>query len=108
MIFIVVKFKVAPQFQDTWPSRMAEFTEATRAEEGNLWFEWSRNIVDPSDYVLVEAFRDQDAGVAHVRSEHFVRGLDAMHEALVDTPRIVNIEVPGTDWSLMQELAVDR
>jgi quinol monooxygenase YgiN len=44
-----------------------EFTEATRAEPGNLWFEWSRSLDDPMEYVLVEAFRDGDAGAAHVR-----------------------------------------
>jgi quinol monooxygenase YgiN len=106
MIFIVVKFKVAPEYQETWLSQVREFTEMTRAEEGNLWFEWSRNVDDPGEYVLVEAFQDQDAAVAHVHSEHFTRGLNAMRAGLVDTPRIINVEVPGDDWSLMQELAV--
>ena len=48
-----------------------EFTEATRAEPGNLWFDWSRSLDDPTEYVLVEAFRDGEAGAAHVQSEHF-------------------------------------
>ena len=67
MIFITAKFPVKPEHADAWPSLSREFTEATRAEEGCLWFEWSRSLDDPNVYVLVEAFRDDDAGGAHVR-----------------------------------------
>jgi quinol monooxygenase YgiN len=28
-----------------------------------MWFDWSRSLDDPAEYVLLEAFRDQDAGV---------------------------------------------
>jgi quinol monooxygenase YgiN len=40
MIFIVVKFETNPEWTDRWPELVAAFTAATRAEEGNLWFEW--------------------------------------------------------------------
>lgn len=106
MIFIVVKFKVRPEHQEGWLSRVAEFTRATRAEPGNLWFEWSRSVDDPNEFVLVEAFRDAEAGAEHVRAEHFRQGLEAMRDALAETPRIVNTEVPGEDWSRMSELSV--
>ena len=36
MIFIVVKFDVAPAHRESWPSITKEFTAATRAEPGNL------------------------------------------------------------------------
>ena len=70
MIFICVKWKVKPEYADQWVELTREFTEATRAEEGNLFFDWSRNVEDPNQYVLVEAFKD-DAAEAHVTSEHF-------------------------------------
>ena len=72
MIFITAKFPVKPEHADAWPEISRAFTEATRAEEGCLWFEWSRSLDDPHEYVLVEAFRDDDAGGAHV-------GSDALH-----------------------------
>jgi quinol monooxygenase YgiN len=43
----------------------------TRAEPGCKWYDWWRSLDDPTEYVLVEAFRDEEAGVAHVQSEHF-------------------------------------
>ncbi|HEY2575097.1 MAG TPA: putative quinol monooxygenase, partial [Streptosporangiaceae bacterium] len=58
MIFITAKFKVKPEHADNWPKITAEFTQACRDEPGCLWFDWSRSVDDPEEYVLVEAFRD--------------------------------------------------
>ncbi|AVP67212.1 antibiotic biosynthesis monooxygenase [Rhodococcus hoagii] len=106
MIFIVVKFKVLPEHQENWLSITKDFTDATRSETGNLWYEWSRSVDDPSEYVLVEAFRDAEAGAEHVAADHFRRGLESMRPALSETPRIINTEVPGTEWSRMGELEI--
>lgn len=71
MIFIAVKFTARPEYADSWLEHTADFTRATRAEEGNLFFDWSRSVEDPNQYVLLEGFRDGDAGAAHVGSDHF-------------------------------------
>jgi len=107
LIFITAKFRVKPEDADRWPEISRAFTEATRAEPGNLWFDWSRSLDDPTEYVLVEAFADDDAGAAHVQSEHFRSAQRELPAHLVETPRIVNFSVPGTDWSELGELAVD-
>ena len=107
MIFITAKFRVRPEDADAWPEISRSFTEATRSEPGCLWFDWSRSLDDPHEYVLVEAFRDDDAGAAHVQSEHFQAARRELPAHLAETPRIVNFSVPGTDWSELGELAVD-
>jgi quinol monooxygenase YgiN len=107
MIFIVVKFTTKPDWSERWLDLVQGFTEATRAEAGNLWFEWSRSIEDPNEFVLVEAFRD-DAAEAHVTSAHFKSAMDAMPKALTETPRIISTIIDGADgWSRMGELTVD-
>ncbi|CAL9672392.1 hypothetical protein SUDANB105_07605 [Streptomyces sp. enrichment culture] len=106
MIFITAKFRVLPADADRWPQIAAEFTEATRREPGCLWFEWSRSVADPTEYVLVEAFRDDEAGAAHVQSAHFRAAQETLPRHLVETPRIVNMTVPQDDWSLLGEMAV--
>ena len=107
MILIVVKFKTKPEWSDRWLDLVHEFTEATRAESRNLWFEWSRSVEDPSEYVLVEAFHDDGAG-PHVNSDHFKRALQEMPQALAETPRIINTTIEGaTDWSRMGELTIE-
>ncbi|MEV7688977.1 putative quinol monooxygenase [Streptomyces bungoensis] len=106
MIFITAKFRVLPEHADAWPETTAEFTRATRAEEGCLWFEWSRSVEDPTEYVLTEAFRDDEAGAAHVGSDHFRTACETLPHHLAETPRIVNVTVPQDDWSRLGEMAV--
>ncbi|MCK8433359.1 antibiotic biosynthesis monooxygenase [Streptomyces sp. D2-8] len=106
MIFITAKFRVRPEHADRWPEIAADFTRATRAEPGCLWFDWSRSVDEPSEYVLVEAFRDDEAGAAHVQSAHFKAAQQTLPPYLAETPRIVNANVPQDDWSLLGEMAV--
>ncbi len=107
MIFIVVKFTVRPEYSEEWRENVSEFTASTRAEPGNLWFEWSRSVDNPDQFVLLEAFRDGDAGGAHVASGHFKSATQQMPSMLVKTPEIVNFEVPGTEWSELGEVSVE-
>ncbi|MFE0593666.1 putative quinol monooxygenase [Micromonospora echinospora] len=106
MIFITAKFRVLPEHADRWPEIADEFTQATRREPGCLWFAWSRSVDDPTEYVLIEAFRDEAAGAAHVQSPHFAAAQQALPPHLAETPRIVNVTVPQDDWSLLGEMAV--
>jgi quinol monooxygenase YgiN len=106
MILIVVKFRTRPEATDGFLDEVADFTAATRAEPGNLWFEWSRSVERDDEFVLVEAFKDGAAG-AHVNSDHFKAGLAAMKPLLKETPLIVSREVEGEGWDRMGELTID-
>jgi quinol monooxygenase YgiN len=107
VIFIVVKFKTKPEWSDRWLDLVRDFTEATRREPCNLWFEWSRSVKDPDEFVLVEAFTD-DGAEPHVNSDHFKKAMQDMRQVLAETPRIINTTIEGvTDWSQMGELTVD-
>ncbi|MET7847821.1 putative quinol monooxygenase [Streptomyces avermitilis] len=108
MIFITAKFRVLPEHADRWPEIADAFTRATRSEPGCLWFDWSRSVEDPDEYVLVEAFRDDEAGAAHVQSAHFKAAQETLPPHLAETPRIVNFAVPQEDWSLLGEMAVKK
>lgn len=107
MIFIVVKFETKPEWTERFPELVAPFTAATRAEDGNLWFEWSRSLDDPAVYVLVEGFRDGDAGGAHVGSDHFKQFLTEVPQALASTPSIISENLSATGWSKMGEITID-
>jgi len=108
VIFIVVKFRVKPEWVDRWVELVTPFTEATRAEPGNLWFDWSRSLDVPNEFMLVEAFRDGDAGRVHVESEHFAAALAAMPQALLETPRIVSQVVDQDGWNEMGEMTITQ
>jgi len=106
MIFIVVKWRPKPEYLDTFPETVADFTEATRNEPGNLFFEWSRSLDDPSEYVLVEGFRDGDAGAAHVTSAHFTKFVSEAPTVLSSTPLIISQAIDAQGWSPMGEIEV--
>ena len=86
---------------------VAPFTAPTRAEEGNLWFEWSRGLDNPAEYVLVEAFRDGDAGAAHVNSDLFKAAQRDLPQALAHTPKVISQTIDATGWSKLAEISVD-
>ena len=106
MYFIVVKFPVKPEWSDRWPDLVDSYTDATRAEPGNLFFEWSRSLEDPNTYVLVEGFTDDGAG-PHVNSDHFKKAMEDLPQALSRTPQIISKQVEGEGWGPMGELQID-
>lgn len=108
MIFIVVRFTIRAEHSDQWLTRVDAFTRATRAEEGNLFFEWSRSVEDPNTFILVEAFASAEAGGVHVNSEHFREAMAWMPDLVADTPEIVNVEVPQDGWNRMAEITPRR
>ncbi len=103
MIFIVVKWTIKPERSRDWLAEVTEFTQGTRSEPGNIFFEWSRSVDNPNQFVLVEAFQDDAAG-AHVNSGHFKKFVAWAPDAVAETPQIINATIPGTDWSRMAEV----
>jgi quinol monooxygenase YgiN len=108
MILIVVKFTIRPDHSESWLSRVGDFTRATRDEPGNIFFEWSRSVETPDQFVLVEAFESRQAGERHVNSEHFKTAMAWMPEVIAKTPEIINVEAPGSGWAQMAELTPTR
>jgi quinol monooxygenase YgiN len=106
MIFICAKWKVKPEYADQWVELSRDFTEATRAEEGNLFFNWSRSVDDPNEYVLIEAFKD-DAAEAHVTSDHFKWAQRELPQYVQETPRVRNVMMEGDHWDRLVEFDVN-
>ena len=106
MYFIVVKFRVKPESVEKWPELVRTFTESTREEPGNIFFEWSKSLEEDNEFVLVEAFTNEGAG-PHVNSDHFAKGLEAMRPHLVSTPQIISRQVDGDGWEAMGELQIE-
>jgi quinol monooxygenase YgiN len=103
MIFIVVKFTIRPERIEDWLARTGEFAKATRAEPGNIFFEWSRSVDHPNQFVFVEAFQE-DAAEAHLSSDHFRAAMAYIPEFVETIPEIINVQnVPGEGWGTMAE-----
>lgn len=106
MYFIVVRHEVKPESVEKWPDIVQEFTESTRAEEGNLFFFWSKSLEADNEFILIEGFTD-DGAAPHVNSEHFAKGLEAMRPHLLSTPKIISRKVEGNGWDEMAEQKIE-
>jgi quinol monooxygenase YgiN len=65
-------------------------------------------VENANQFLLIEGFRDADAGSSHVGSQHFKDALLQTPPMLVDTPRLLYAEIPGTEWSVMAEMTVSE
>jgi quinol monooxygenase YgiN len=107
MIFITAKFQVRPEDADRWMNVVADFTRGDPERAGLPVVRLVRSVDDPNEYVLIEAFRDNHAGTAHVRSDHFREAQKTLTPHLAETPRIINMTIPQDDWSRLGEMATD-
>lgn len=107
MILINVRMRPRPENTENFRELVADFTDASRAEDGCLFFEWYRSTDNPGEYILVEAFKD-DAAEAHVNSDHFKAAQKLFPQILQETPEIINTLVSGkTEWDEMAEFQVN-
>lgn len=105
MIFIAVKFPIRPEKADQWLEASREYTEASRGEEGNVFFEWSRSVDDPDTFVLLEAFRDAAAGAEHVAGQHVKDFFGWAPDWVADNPQIIYIDKEDLGpWAPMGEI----
>jgi quinol monooxygenase YgiN len=105
MILICVKWKIKAEYAEEWIELTRDFSEATRAEPGNLFYEWSRSVDDPTQYVLVEGFTEEGA-VPHVTSTHFKKARAELPQYLAETPYIRNIQGQPESWDRLGEFEV--
>ena len=101
LIYITVKKKLKPGTADAYLAASQTYTDATRAEPGNKFYEHYRSVDDPDTILTIEAFDDAAAGEAHVNSEHFQQGVDgSAKQYIAERPDILYIDLPDRDgWT---------
>jgi len=106
VILIVVKFPVRPERADEWQSVAADYARAVNAEEGSLFFEWSRSLEDPDTFVCIEGFRDSGAGAAHVGTDAFKNFVEKAPDLVAAQPQIIYVDAPDVaGWGPMGEIS---
>ncbi len=105
MILIVVRFPVRPERAAEWSDLAAEYARAVDAEEGSLFFQWSRSIEEPNTWVCVEGFRNSDAGAAHVGTQAFRDFVERAPDLVAAQPQIIYVDAPDVSgWGPMGEI----
>ncbi|WP_130865884.1 putative quinol monooxygenase [Acidipropionibacterium timonense] len=104
---ITVKWDVKPEYADSFLDLTRDFTLACRAEPGCLWFEWSKSVEEPNVFVLLEAYRDEQACIDHVQSEHFKEAMATQGRYAATRPKIVSVEADQDGWNELGEIHMD-
>ncbi len=105
MQVVVIRFVVREEWAGRWLDLVDEFTRATRAEDGNLWFWWARGVAEPNVFFLLEGHREESVE-EHLRSPLIPKIQREWPAALVETPRVLMTTLPGNEWPELALLPV--
>lgn len=87
MIVLNVTYKCKPDMRDEFLEMI--YTEgidvASRAEEGNIKYDYYTPVDNSDDLLLVEKWRDAEALAAHGKQEHFARLGELKKKFVLDT-----------------------
>ena len=86
MLVFNVTFRCRPGMRDEFLERIrAEGIQAaSRAEAGNLQYDYFIPVDRSDDLFLVEKYRDEDAVAAHVRQAHVARLVELKEQYVTD------------------------
>jgi quinol monooxygenase YgiN len=82
-----------------------EFTTSTRQGDGCLWYLWTRNVEDPCEFILLEAFRE-DFVEEHLKNPLIAKIEREWPQALTGQPRMIRATIPGDDWEPLLRMRV--
>jgi quinol monooxygenase YgiN len=86
MLIVHVHVHVKPECLEAFRVATAENARCSRAEHGIARFDVVQQADDPMRFVLVEAYRDDDAPARHKETAHYQAWRDTV-EDMMATPR---------------------
>ena len=104
MILINLKIQIRPDRREEWLDRITRYAKACREEPGNMSFEVYESIESPNEFSIIESFESQEAGGAHVQTDHFKDFLVWFPTVIGKAPLIINTEVQS-DFAPMGEFS---
>lgn len=104
MILINIVMPIRPEKTDAWLALAHSYERDVNAEEGCLFFKFSRSLTDENEYVCIEGFRDAEAGSAHVAQPHVEKFFAAAPDLVSAQPQILYIDTPHDGFGPMGEI----
>ncbi len=92
MITLLSKNKVTPEKEAEFLKIASGLVEATRKEEGCIFYELSKDIEDPYCYYFVEKYVDYKAVEAHRASAHFKKWVPMMAECRKEPSELTELD----------------
>lgn len=82
MIVVNVRYFTKPGMRDAFYEAVikSEVPEKSRAEAGNVKYDYYFSADDPNEVFLLEYWKDNEAFACHKTQDHFKNGLTAIKE----------------------------
>ena len=86
MLVFNVIFKCRPGMRETFLEKVkaAGIDAASRAEAGNLAYDYYLSLANPDDLLLIEKYTDNDAVMSHVRQPHTAKLVELQKDCVLD------------------------
>ena len=101
MIVQLVHVRVKPGSVEAFKAATLENSRSSRREPGIAQFALTQQADDPTKFVIIEAFRSQDAIDAHRVAPHYLVWRDAVADMMAETRhavRCLGIDPDDSDW----------
>ena len=89
MLVVHVHIRVKPEFIDAFKTATVANASGSVLEPGIARFDVTQQADDPTRFVLVEAYRTDDAPAAHKRTAHYTTWRDAVEPMMAEPRRSV-------------------
>ncbi len=101
MLIALVHIHVKPEMLDAFIEATNENARNSRLEPGVARFDFLQQADDPTRFVLIEVFRDEDAPLKHRETAHYLKWRDTATDMMAE-PRIgikhFNISPDDSAW----------
>lgn len=106
MLIVHVEVQVKPEFVEDFKAATLQNARASLGEAGVLRFDVVQKEDDPTRFVLVEVFRDEQAPLRHKETTHYAAWRDAV-EPMMAAPRTSrrfrNVFPDAAGWATPRE-----
>lgn len=99
MLIVHVHVRVKPECLETFRHAIEENARHSLQEPGIARFDIAQQIDDPTRFVIVEAYRDEDAPARHKETAHYQKWRDLAADMMAEPRRSVKFSnvFPGDD-----------
>ncbi len=101
MVIALVHIHVKPEMLDAFIEVTKENAHYSRLEPGIARFDFLQQADDPTRFVLIEVFRNEEAPVKHRETAHYLKWRDAATDMMAE-PRVgikhINISPDDSAW----------
>lgn len=101
MIVQLVHIRVKPEAVEAFKTATLDNARNSRLEPGIAQFAFTQQADDPTKFILIEAFRSDEAIEAHRQVPHYLRWRDTVTDMMAETRyavRTLSLDPGDGDW----------